>query len=154
EIVRTHDGLYVRLFERDLECQQVALAPGALVDLNPGKRAARFLVIEGEMLHPADHKLILRSANMRASDSTGKHWILTLGFKGPAVPRLSSDQILIAAQIHVEAVRPHFRADHLAELISKVQIPGRGARDGRRKRGGGRAIRYACASVGVIKIRD
>ena len=139
QIVGAHHGLHMGILDGDLECQQVALACPALVDLHVGEGAAGLLIVQGVVLDAADHVPVLNGANVSGGDFSGEDRVLALGFESAAVARLAADQIDVPTEIHVESVRGGLGADHGSELVGQVRVPRRRAGEGRGKGSGGRA---------------
>ena len=136
EVVAGHHRLHAGVLHPDLEREQVGLAGGALVDDHVHHLAPGLLVVEREVLDGGDDVLVLRALDVRCVDAPGQDGIFALHLVGPAVARLPSGEVHVAAEVDVDPVRPHVLSDHHAVLVREIEVPGGGARHGRRQRGG------------------
>ena len=133
EVVRAHHGLDVRVLDADFKGQKIRFAGAALIDDDVGGGAARFLVVESEVLDASHDVLRLNGANVGGGDFSGEDGVFALGFESASVTRIAAGEIDVAAEVDVDAIVGDLDADDAAVLRGEVKVPACGAGDGGRE---------------------
>src|SRR4030095_16427553 len=135
EVVGIHDGADVALFYGSLECREIDLAHGALVDEGVDVVAVIFLVVTPEVLDGGANALGLETFDVSDSSARSQKRILAEVLEVSACHGSAID-VDAGAEQDVDASSASVVSKDIAEFAHQLEIPGCGQSDSAYRAGG------------------